>query len=418
MTPRRLPLNILPSSYQIPPCSSAPEVSSLPSGEDKQSLLALYRSSDLSRYVLRTPTRLFDTITKRSFPLTTPRETLSQNNLLAGQERDAIAAHILALPEHLQLMIIPTWECNLRCSHCSVLHKLVREDLNTIDIPKFMGFIDRYINRYHPTAIRATYLGGEALLGASVCLNIRRDIIARGIQFDDSITTNLSLDLTPYRMQLLNEVGLIVVSIDGTEKQHNKQRHGYDNVYERTISNLIDLLKAGLRDKIKIQASLTETDGQSRKEFYRTLLKLGIESKNIVYACAHVTPRNPEPNQYYLKSLRSGRGRTKPCCEFRYMSHFIVDSTNRLYINYFEKGSPLGELDDELDRIERGYRDRVLDQMPILHDKVCMEKCDVVGYCWGGCTSSKPLTGYYPSEYCGRHELTRAIAGLADGDGL
>ena len=106
-----------------------------------------------------------------------------------------------------------------------------------------------------------------------------------------------------------------------------------------------------------------------------------------------------------------------PCCEYRYMNFFTVNSDNTLFSEYFLMDGGFGNLGEvDFERIEGLYRSKIEKNMAVLHDPVCMDSCPVLAYCWGRCVAHELFFDDFrkaPSKFCGRSQLERAIGNLA-----
>ena len=59
----------------------------------------------------------YNTITRKVLPITCTDQELRNNFFLEGQEKQAIELFLTKNVGILSFSIIPTWECNLRCTH-------------------------------------------------------------------------------------------------------------------------------------------------------------------------------------------------------------------------------------------------------------------------------------------------------------
>ena len=168
---------------------------------------------------------------------------------------------------------------------------------------------------------------------------------------------------------------------------------------------------------MKVQAAIQEEVYDEEKKNAQLLLltRMGLD---VVYSSCHPTIQNPIPDERYLNSLKSSRIHSKPCCEYRYMNFFSVNSDNGLYTEYYALSNRLCDLDDfDLCEIERTYRQKIKDNLSILNDSVCMNECPVVAYCWGKCINNELYFEDFrknPSKYCGRESLHAKIKDMAE----
>ncbi|UCF67060.1 MAG: hypothetical protein JSV80_14950, partial [Acidobacteriota bacterium] len=109
--------------------------------------IRLNNDRHLSRHIVRTEldgeTVLYNTVTKTALAADVSHRELAAAHGLAGQELDAIKHAVLAPRTTLTLTIVVTWECTLRCTHCSVLKKLVRKQDRFVDNRELACFVRR-----------------------------------------------------------------------------------------------------------------------------------------------------------------------------------------------------------------------------------------------------------------------------------
>jgi sulfatase maturation enzyme AslB (radical SAM superfamily) len=344
----------------------------------------------MNKYVVTTPSCHYNTVLKKKLPLDASENELKTNLFLEGQEEECLFRSLYGAPIFCNFEIIPTWECNLRCTHCSVLHQLKPKDHNSLNIDKLIEFVQRYVKEYQSTLhkINFSFVGGEPLLRAQ-SMNDFLDRLIVPVDITARITTNAVCDLKDVELALLAKMSQITVSIDGNHEQHNLQRKVYlkniDDPYHKTIANLQILLKK-FGKNVHVQASVRDEfyTYEHKKSFYETMLRHGVYKDNIVYGCIHPTEKKPEPQKTYLKSLQLVKLRNNPCCKFRYMKNLVIDSSNAVFSEFFSVNSnnQLGTLDGDFDVIQQKHRDIIKNTMPVLKDAKCME-CPVIGYCWG-----------------------------------
>lgn len=382
----------------------------------------------LNRYLVEYKGKLFNTIDKKIHPKN-EKLTYYENNLcLEGQEKELILNHLLRPPQGIWLSLIASWECSLRCSHCSVLHKLKKKQEQTIDAKKLGMFLNKY-QKFIPITknfcFHCLFVGGEVgiqINNCLECLNItEKEWVASSNKFYNC-TTNLFYELTDKHLEFFQKLQSICVSLDGLEISHNSQRKKFAdytasaNPFKKTLSNLETLIQNGNADKITIQASLEDDvyfDTDEKLKFFELLLRKGIKFENIKWRGLHPTTIKKELNKVYQKSMENPKINFYPCCKYRYMSKFIVNPENKIYTDYFESEtksfeSYLGNLDDEMQVVAKKYENLIVNKMPILQDKNCMA-CPVLGYCWGKCVHQNEIINVKPSENCNQEKLIKKV---------
>lgn len=380
----------------------------------------------LSRYVFKVGEEYLNTMTQKRLPVNAEPEQLQESLFLSGQEEEAMNKRLFRNPSDLQLRILPTWECNLRCKHCSVLKNLKKNDPCKVNPEDVLNFCLAHMKRYGHKKIGISFIGGECLLESGKCLEIMKLLEKEsGAEISSSLTTNFAMKLTEEMVELLSKMSNFMVSLDGDEEQHNWQRKSADNrlnPYKKTLANIKRMIILGLSEKMRVQAAIQDEvyDKDKKESQIRTLTKMGI--KNISYGSCHPTVQKPDPDKMYLDSLKNPSVHTKPCCEYRYMNFFSVNSNNDLYSEYYALSNKFSSLNDfDFDEIEKAYKKKIIDNLSILNDEVCMKQCPVVAYCWGKCINNELYFEDFrknPSKYCGMTSLEKRIKDMADQGGL
>jgi len=357
--------------------------------------------------------------TKKVLPCDSAENVLSANLFGVGQGLDSVKAVLdeFSGGGNVNFHVIPTWRCNLRCSHCFVMHKLQKSGDSAIDVSQWVEFLERYKARFPDfKSCRVTFVGGEATLNSKLCL----DFIAAKPDWLDvkyGMTSNGTI-LDDDSFKLFQSLDDFTISVDGTEFTHNMQRKSLDGFdpYSVTYNNIKRLIWAGLREQLHVQAALSEEvfGIDVVKRFHLDMLRAGVKFENI--KSGTVVPTRQKPVQTDLfKSTASSFVSNRVCCKYRTNSHFIVDDGGELYADYFESGdvSRVGYLTDEVDVVLGNYRRLVSDSIPILNDPVCVA-CPVVGLCWGMCANIH--NRIKPSSICDQAGLIRKVeAAVASG---
>lgn len=347
---------------------------------------------------------LFNTITRKILPANASEDELVKNCFLKGMESHAIDIFLSRKMPKVGLTIIPTWECNLRCTHCTVLKRLVKKDFRVINYEKIAKFLKKYVDLYSESKkAHVDFVGGEPLLSAASILEYMKSFENLNINTTYSITTNLSVDLSLDIIALLNKVDYITISLDGTEISHNEQRKSIDGSesYFKILQNIKEIVKLGMANKISVQSALQDKwiTLEHRREYYRQLMVLGIQYKKIMFGCVHPTDHAEEPTLTYRQILSGGKIRNNICCKFR-NNQMVLDG-EKLYSDYYS-WQLLGTI-DECDSIFENRINSVKTTLSVLKDNTCMS-CPVLGCCWGGCVNAKEAF-IKPSNYCNQQKL-------------
>lgn len=140
-------------------------------------------------------------------------------------------------PGVYSLMILPTYQCNLRCWYCIQNHQSVKISEKTVE--KIKRRIAKKCHDSNINHIRLSWFGGEPLMEFESVRSLTEFASAKakesGKSFICDITTNATL-LTPERVDILRSSGVTgyQISIDGTKKLHDtvkvlKGRSAFDN---------------------------------------------------------------------------------------------------------------------------------------------------------------------------------------------
>jgi len=144
----------------------------------------------------------------------------------------------------LQLIILPTEQCNFRCVYCYERFNqgLIRQDV--VEGIKNLLMARKSELKY----LSVSWFGGEPLLAYNKIIEllnfINSEIVgSTGIMFSSEMTTNAYL-LTEERLRQLVKRGVshYQVSFDGDEEEHNKLRVRADGgpTFARIMQNIID----------------------------------------------------------------------------------------------------------------------------------------------------------------------------------
>lgn len=383
---------------------------------------------NLSQYVFEQSNCYFNTVTAKVLPKDSDEAILRENFFLEGQEQQSLHWKLFEQPvKHVGIKLIPTWRCNLRCTHCFVLHKLQRHDPKPLDVTGFLNFVDSILDTCDLERFGISFIGGEATLEAEKCVVIWDQIVEKltkkGVpDFVSNITTNGTNWSRPIA-ELFSRIGTIMVSVDGNALYHNKQRKPYSedlkgvDLYELALRNIKRMSLMGFSKKIVVQASLYDEgfDKSILRSFYKDILSCGVQRDQIVVGSAVPTPINKREIPLYEKYLKQFIF-NKPCCTYRLGKEIVVDNSGDVFADYFKdsKGSLLGTLDNSFSEIIENHKQFLLNTMPVLNDDKC-KSCPVIGACWGRCSNTEFLK---PSEHCDQQSLLDLCQTFARNDTL
>lgn len=382
----------------------------------------------LNRFVVRTLDEgrdiFYHTVLKQSLPTTVSEQVLRENLFLFGQEIESVERVLNTPPEVFHLTVIPTWECNLRCSHCSVLTLLKKEDPNKLDPESVANFAETWLTRFPSTKYMIfALLGGEPLLRLDNCLELTKKVNSickeKNVSSLITLTTNLTQPIMETTLELFDHCCEIGVSLDGNKEEHNWQRKSFDgsDTWEVTYQNLKVLIEYGFADKIRIKAAMRDQhiNKENYKRFLTSLADIGVNLDRVTYGVVHPTEHHahldsPNYTNYILKRVRLI---PVPCCKFRMQNQFHVDPNGDLYDAYFRYARErIGHITEGLDSILERRKEVIRKTFPVFNDPGCFD-CPVVGYCWGGCINSRTLVKDRPSQFCNQKGLIEHVNRLA-----
>lgn len=368
----------------------------------------------LSKYVFKSHIEnqsvLVNIVTKKILLDSADENLLKQYNFLEGQELEAINERLNIKQNSCKFIIIPTWECNLRCTHCVVLNKLVKKDIIKLDIPAIIDFIQRFKEYNNLSLVEIGFVGGEPLLHPEILNEIIDKL--NGSDYIFSITTNLSVEFNDEIIKCLKRLKFIEVSLDGDLPENNQQRHALNkdfNPFIRTFNNLKQtviykipvIVKAALKDEF--------LNIDHYKRYYKTLLKIGIPKDKIKIFSLHPTERDIVGEDSYHNFLKSNNIISSYCCKHRLNSYVI--NKNEVLSDYYDM-CKLGYVYDSIDSIITNQLELTYKTLNYFTDENC-NKCPVIGACWGGCTNGSTLKKDKPSQFCNQKALIERINSLA-----
>lgn len=148
----------------------------------------------------------------------------------------------LRKPGDCSIMILPTYQCNVRCWYCVQNHEDIWMSDETIE--RITRRIEMLVDKPEIERLSISWFGGEPMLAYDKVLELTRRVsslaAAKGKPFSANITTNGTL-LTPKRIEELKEAGVnhYQITIDGDRTTHNGIKVlGNASAYDRTMENI------------------------------------------------------------------------------------------------------------------------------------------------------------------------------------
>ena len=150
-------------------------------------------------------------------------------------------------PDQYMLMVLPTYQCNLRCWYCIQKHQSV--SLSAETAMRIKRHISIYLVENSIKKFRLSWFGGEPLLGYEILSDITKFsqefCKQHGIEFYCDITTN-GLLLTGHRIIELGDMGVrgFQITIDGCRVKHNQVKKSVDGMaFDKAVSNVLGIVK-------------------------------------------------------------------------------------------------------------------------------------------------------------------------------
>lgn len=174
-------------------------------------------------------------------------------------------------PKTLQLILMPTEQCNFRCTYCYEDFSIGRMQPDTVSaLKKFMAHRIRGLN-----ALSVEWFGGEPLAARDIVIELSEyaNQICRenNVYLQGSATTN-GYFLSPELAYNLAQLGFnnYQITLDGDSDEHDRTRVLASGAptFKRIWRNLIALRESGIQARVKLRLHL----GQNNYESMRRLV--------------------------------------------------------------------------------------------------------------------------------------------------
>lgn len=192
----------------------------------------------------------------------------------------------------LSVEIIPTDDCNLRCTYC--FEQRMPSCLDEENEIKIINFLKKQIPKCKQ--FRLSWFGGEPLLYPEQVIRISE--VANDLcrenkvpMFGEISTNGYNLDVQIFQQLIRNRITEFQICLDGPERFHNKSRPHYKNndSYYKILNNLIAIkeqVKSGCF-KIAIRTNVTPTIEPYMDEHLSELAKYFKDDKRfmVLFQC-------------------------------------------------------------------------------------------------------------------------------------
>lgn len=167
----------------------------------------------------------------------------------------------IADKNRLDLIIMPTLDCNFSCVYCYELKRPSK--MNEETEKRIKSFLSQQVPKYK--FIKLLWFGGEPLLGypqiISITNHLKKIAENEGIYFISHITTNGYL-LNRKIIQELIRTGIyeFQITLDGSPEAHDKLRRLKNGrpTFNRIFKNLIDLARAHQDVRISLRVNFNQ----------------------------------------------------------------------------------------------------------------------------------------------------------------
>ena len=182
------------------------------------------------------------------------------------------------LNEHMELIILPTEQCNFRCLYCNQHFKQNKMHPETVVAIKRL--LDQRIPELKMLIIQ--WFGGEPLMAHDIILDIMgyiakiKETVNPSLKVASTVTTNAYL-LSPERLAELVALGVddFQITLDGAKKEHDMLRKKADGsgTFDRIWSNITAAHRTSLRFDAIIRLHVNAENSESMKEVLEQIAK-------------------------------------------------------------------------------------------------------------------------------------------------
>lgn len=296
------------------------------------------------------------------------------------------------------IMILPTYQCNLRCWYCVQDHKDLWMSKDTVREIKML--LRNKVNDDSIKAIRLSWFGGEPLLGYETILDITS--FTKHLTSDVNkpficdITTNGTL-LDKERITALNKAGVTnyQITIDGNKETHDSIKVLPDeSAFDKTLENInfiAESTKCSLRfnythDNLKPESIIenikSRINEKNRPNITFLIYKVWQEPQDLI--------DESDVHKIIDMSEKIGIRPKLPTCNFCY-----ADNPN---FNCIFPNGKVEKCDNESPLAAKGYiadgeiqwNGDIKSHIPAFRNPLFpCKKCKYVPVCWGPCVAKR-----------------------------
>lgn len=176
----------------------------------------------------------------------------------------------------LDLMLVVTKQCNLRCTYCGQSHENKRMEADTYD--SIINFIQNQLKTHGYRKVQITFFGGEPLMECKNIIlfltNLKEMLLSEfdGIEYTAGMSTNGYL-LTPKNFDALVSLNcnFYQISVDGMDYTHDNTRPLVNGgrSWQQIIDNIKYMTSTNEKFSITLRTNFNIDVAESLIEFYK-----------------------------------------------------------------------------------------------------------------------------------------------------
>lgn len=231
-------------------------------------------------------------------------DTLDESKLIEMKINEVVFGD-----QTLSVVILPTLDCNFRCSYCFETTNDYRMSLETEK--KVIKFFER--ETPHCKQLRLSWFGGEPLVCMEQVLRMSKKINnickENKVPMYGTMSTNgYCLEVPVFRELIKNRITEFQICLDGPERFHNVSRPHFsnDDSYSKILGNLINIknnVSSGVY-KIVIRCNVTPTVEPYIEEYMNDLSRYfkGDNRFSLVFQCVRNWGGEKVKEEHIVKS--------------------------------------------------------------------------------------------------------------------
>lgn len=205
----------------------------------------------------------------------------------------------------IQIIMIPTRNCNFRCPYCYELHEKIFMEEDTYQ--EVFNLIKNYVEIRNCSQVEISWFGGEPMLVYDKIILFMNKIKSAlpNVDVCGRMTTNGYL-LTKERMQKLIHSGVnhYQITVDGMGDTHDKTRYlaGGHGTWATIIGNLLDFRRLKEQFSILIRTNMSRELVRDPYEWFQFLKANFSEDPRFTFHCETIKDLGGENKEYAYTS--------------------------------------------------------------------------------------------------------------------